>query len=452
VVNGSGTDETGVLEGFTITAGNAQGSWLDFMGGGMYNDNGNPTLTDCTFRDNWATRGGGMYNGNNCRPMLTGCTFVGNIVLDEEGSFGGGMCNDGSSPVLNNCIFTRNLADVLIPDHGGGWGGGMFNDDHSSPTLTNCIFSENTALCSGGGMTNRHISSPTLNNCTFTGNLAKGQYGRWGEGGGMFNDNSCPALTNCIFTGNAAGRRGGGITSFFSGPAITNCSFSGNIAEDKGGSIYNFESSITIANCTFSGNAAGSCGAGICNVGSDATLSNCILWGDTAAQGSEIYLALSIDYYGEQPSTIDVDYSDVDGGAAGVYVGTDCTLNWGTGNIDASPLFRDSDGDDDILGTEDDNLRLFTDSPCIDAGDPNYIAEPNEADLDGKPRVLVTLQAKAIGLPVISGSPKNITLLTSNQTASFLRAKLNLRNSQSMSNSRLLRPDSPAKMFSPSLR
>jgi len=31
---------------------------------------------------------------------------------------------------------------------------------------------------------------------------------------------------------------------------------------------------------------------------------------------------------------------------------------------------------------------LLPSSPCIDAGDPNYVAEPNETDLDGKPRVI----------------------------------------------------------------
>jgi hypothetical protein len=30
---------------------------------------------------------------------------------------------------------------------------------------------------------------------------------------------------------------------------------------------------------------------------------------------------------------------------------------------------------------------LLADSPCIDAGDPNYVAEPNETDIDGQIRV-----------------------------------------------------------------
>ena len=36
----------------------------------------------------------------------------------------------------------------------------------------------------------------------------------------------------------------------------------------------------------------------------------------------------------------------------------------------------------------DGDYHLLTDSPCIDAGDPAYVPVPNEADLDGQPRVL----------------------------------------------------------------
>jgi hypothetical protein len=34
------------------------------------------------------------------------------------------------------------------------------------------------------------------------------------------------------------------------------------------------------------------------------------------------------------------------------------------------------------------DYHLLPDSPCINTGDPNYVPEPNETDLDGKPRVI----------------------------------------------------------------
>jgi len=51
----------------------------------------------------------------------------------------------------------------------------------------------------------------------------------------------------------------------------------------------------------------------------------------------------------------------------------------GLGNISADPLFVDLDNGD---------YHLLEDSPCINTGDPNYIAEPNETDLDGNPRII----------------------------------------------------------------
>jgi hypothetical protein len=64
VVTGSGTDATAVLDGFTITAGNANGTGIYRYGSGMYNDQGSPTVENCTLRNNWASSaaGGGMYN------------------------------------------------------------------------------------------------------------------------------------------------------------------------------------------------------------------------------------------------------------------------------------------------------------------------------------------------------------------------------------------------------
>jgi predicted outer membrane repeat protein len=51
----------------------------------------------------------------------------------------------------------------------------------------------------------------------------------------------------------------------------------------------------------------------------------------------------------------------------------------GTGNIDTDPCFAEANNGD---------YHLRAGSLCINAGDPNYVAAPNEVDLDGKERVL----------------------------------------------------------------
>jgi hypothetical protein len=188
IVTGSGTNDTAVLDGFIITAGNANGSDLYHRGGGMYNDNGSPTLTNCIFSSNLAILGGGMGNDNFSNPTLTNCTFSGNRAgMDGQG---GGMANRSSSPTLINCTFSGNSA---------GWdGGGIWNYNSSNPTLTNCLFIGNSPDHNGGGVNNWLNCSPTLTNCTFSGNSA-------GYGSGMANWENCsPTLTNCIFWGNTS--------------------------------------------------------------------------------------------------------------------------------------------------------------------------------------------------------------------------------------------------------
>ncbi len=94
----------------------------------MYNNNSDPTVTNCTFFANsipvGGDAGGGMYNSGG-NPAVANCTFSGN-----EAYAGGGMCNESSTPAVMNCTFSGNTADV---------GGGMSNFN-SSPTVTNCIF------------------------------------------------------------------------------------------------------------------------------------------------------------------------------------------------------------------------------------------------------------------------------------------------------------------------
>ena len=62
--------------------------------------------------------------------------------------------------------------------------------------------------------------------------------------------------------------------------------------------------------------------------------------------------------------------------------------SFGEGNIDENPQFVDMLGMDYRTGTEDDDLRLSSTSPCVDAGDPNYVPEPDETDLDGNRRII----------------------------------------------------------------
>jgi predicted outer membrane repeat protein len=315
VVTGSGTEPNTLLDGFTISGGNATGDDLDSQGAGMLNFNGSPTVTNCIFTENTSIDiGGGMYNYYY------------------------------SSPTVTYCIFKDNHADK--------YGGGMDNDAYCSPTVIACTFNGNTST-NGGGIDNYFYCNPTVTDCTFSNNSAT-------IGGGMSNWSSSPMVTKCTFIGNMSAESGGGIYNNASGPTLTNCIFVGNTVTLTGGGMYNYNSSPIVNNCTFSRNTASQYGGGIYNRGdSYPVITNVILWDNTAPTGAEIY------NYSET-SIPTVNYSDVQG-------------SWeGAGNLDSDPLFADPGTGDFHLKSEAGRWDPATQawvldavtSPCIDAGNP----------------------------------------------------------------------------------
>jgi hypothetical protein len=191
-------NNTAILDGFTITAGNADGlTEPTGIGGGMFNEHGSPTVNNCRFINNYGIKGGGMYN-NNAAPTLTNCSFLGNTSETGGGIYNNAPMGSPSSPKLTNCSFSNNTATSA--------GSGIFNYG-SSPLVTNCSFSQNTGNNSAGGMYNLN-NNPTLTNCIFWGNT----------GAAVYNNTSNATLTNCSFSGNTIG-----ISNLTANPTLTNC-------------------------------------------------------------------------------------------------------------------------------------------------------------------------------------------------------------------------------------
>jgi hypothetical protein len=171
--------ETTVLDGFTITGGNAV-SGAEHDGGGLF----------CN----------GAGSGKECSPTLRNLRFSGN-----HATVGGAIFNSGnggtSSPTLSNVTFSGNSAQS---------GGAMANyglgaTGRSNPTLSNVSFSGNSAT-QGGAITNNSISGtskPTLVNVTFSGNSATtgSAIYNYAFSGGI----SAPSLHNVILWGDTGG-------------------------------------------------------------------------------------------------------------------------------------------------------------------------------------------------------------------------------------------------------
>jgi len=317
-------------------------------------------ISNCTITGNFAADGGGICCDVQSSPTLVNCAIV-----ENAGQLGGGMsCWWNSNPRLTACTFNQNRSQDK--------GGAMYNFE-SNPELTNCTFSGNRAI-DGGGMFNALNSHPILTNCVFTGNWVwPPPPPRWeGHAGGIHSKNRDKVLTDNAFTADTTYLSGAGVYNENSSPTLTNCIFSGNSAYQDGGGMWNGNnSSPTLINCAFSQNLAGRTTGGVFNeVSSSPVLANCILWGNT-------------------DSGRPTEPAQIQGGTP--VINYCCVQGWtgrlgGSGNIRDDPLFKDPDGPDDIVGTQDDDLRLSAGSACIDAGDNTAIPSGVVTDLSGNPR------------------------------------------------------------------
>ncbi|MFO7538607.1 MAG: choice-of-anchor Q domain-containing protein, partial [Chloroflexota bacterium] len=256
VVFANDTGDTTVLDGFTITAGSADGSNPHRQGGGVYNQSGDATLANLLFIGNQATSsGGGMYIHSGS-PSLTNIIFNNNRATDNDWGRGGGLFILTGSSTLTHVQFINNQANRS--------GGGLVLFlSGSNPTLTHVVFHGNQAILgSGGGMYNDN-GQYTLVDVHFINNSAN-----WGGGlyaGGSFTNGSS-VMTNVTFIGNQAANGGGGMANWWPDHVLTNVIFSGNRAGNFGGAIYN-SSNIILTNVTFSGNKTDGEGGALYNEG-----------------------------------------------------------------------------------------------------------------------------------------------------------------------------------------
>jgi len=276
VVTANGVATTAVLDGFTITAGQAD----------------HPTETNFPQRS-----GGGLY-AKLGSPTLTNIDFYGNSTVGLSG-------------------------------------GAHFVD--SQATLTNVIFSGNRGDLAAGGLGCTQASLITLNNATFSDNEAGGGAGGLMPAAGCKLSGNRVTVSNNRVT-NPSAVWGGGIMVFQYGTlTLTNAIVADNHSTTGGGGIFVQDSLVTLVNVTLADNGTNaSSGGGIYLTGSSAvTTTNSIVWGNTAV-GQPNTAANNLSYVGL--STHIVSHSLLEGsggsGSWNGFMGTD-----GGNNLDANPNF-----------------------------------------------------------------------------------------------------------------
>ena len=261
-------------------------------------------------------------------------------------------------------------------------GGAIYCYNNSSPSITNCVVKNNSAVFGGGIACANSETRPKITNCNITANAALV------GGGGFYLNASSPIIKNCIISGNLA-PNGGAIYSHNAGnPVIVNCTISGNVASSSAGAIYCYKSS-------------------------NLTISHSILWGDTAMNASEILVGNL-----GAATSIRIAHCDIQGGDQNIICDTDCTVDWGQGNIDIDPHFVQPGHIDNNGSYVEGDYHLLGGSPCIDAGDPGFVAGPDETDIDGNPRILgeiIDLGVDEVIVAEVKITPKALNLTSSRE-------------------------------------
>lgn len=333
--------------------------------------------------------------------------FHSNLDIEYSGVYSGsGIRVDRSSMRVSNTVFQNNIGyGILTTDGGALFVGCTLRGDHlasnGSASFVECDFfdglytmisvfgvnhfercliqghqGEGEAFYAGDGQT-------TLNNCVISDNHAGGIKGRGlvllndttisDNRSGIGMDGGRLEARHCKVSGNR-----GAISVSSSTALLEDCLIADNYTSQF---ILVASGRLDLVNCTLARNLNGDrdrpgfMAAYNSLSPSLITMTNTILWGGDEFSPEPDSLLREF----PSGSSYVVNHSIIQGwsGAMG-----------GEGNTGVSPQFADPDGLDDSPDNEDDDFRLAAGSPGINAGDPKFVPDGDETELEGHGRVL----------------------------------------------------------------
>ncbi|RMF32625.1 MAG: hypothetical protein D6759_08050, partial [Chloroflexi bacterium] len=315
-----------VLDGLVVTNGNAaslggyrSGSYDYDAGGGIYINQAEALIANCTIISNAApsgTGGGVFLFESNAR-------LENSRILSNTAAWGGGMRAIAQSPTIRRNRFQGNTAS---------FGGGLFLM-WSSATVEDNVFQGNEAN-DGGAV---YLSGDAS---TLVGNLILENRGNYGAGIGINVGGKPAVISGNVILSNTAGIRGGGVIIRYNDSALYNNVIARNTTQQEGAGVYVRDAAPILVHNTIAQNRGGD-GAGVhLGAGANAALTNTILVshtvGITVAAGSTATLQATLWGSGAWAN-------GDDWGGAGVVL-------TGTVNLWGDPAFVDPDGGDYHLG------------------------------------------------------------------------------------------------------
>ncbi|MEM6345743.1 MAG: T9SS type A sorting domain-containing protein [Bacteroidota bacterium] len=263
---GSAIDNTTIIDGFTISGGQADSISTDLLytsGAGVFCE-GAPLIRNCSITDNFAANlGAGMLVNNSDAGgiRMESCRFFAN----KTDQAGGGLMITGTGTTRSyiiDCAFENNISVRT---------GGGASIENASIEIHSSLFKDNTADLFGGGailFTTDNDIKYFIDSCVFENNLST-------LGGGLFIEPQASFVSNIIqnsrFSNNKAQLispgffpSGGGVQIFYDPVGsrdtsiIRACIFEGNEAESTGGGLYFVGLGVNtyslVDSCTFQAN------------------------------------------------------------------------------------------------------------------------------------------------------------------------------------------------------
>ena len=392
------------------------------------------TVSECVFSDNSARyNAGGLTIGNATTATVSDSIFLRNEV--PSGQRGGLSC-EALVATIQRCRFEGNSAeggpggasilsddgsfiDCDFIDNSAGWAAAIYclrgnirismcrfqgNISESAGTLlsnanttiTESGFRNNTAS-DGAAMafgSSSNVNTHVVSNCSIFDNIAAQ------DGGAIRVFRANAFILHSDINDNIAGNNGGAISATYADIDIQNCSIVANYAGNDGGAIFTDRSEMAIAQNVISGNVANRNGGAMYFNRVAPRVINCTVIANRALYGGGVYVReytepffrnsifwWNSDSFGQRVSS-QIWYADE---IEDPDLANCCIQNWiptfgGTGINSRNPRFVDLDGRDDIIGTQDADVRLLPNSPCIDAGNNFVLSGLIREDFGGWPR------------------------------------------------------------------
>ncbi len=280
--------------------------------------------------------------GETSRAVLTGFTLTGGagtVMYSSDTysySYGAGILSMGASPTITRNVITRNVAPYSREEIEVDIGGARY-------------ITYRYEWSSGGGI--YASGSATITQNVIYGNAAE-------TGGGIYASGSATVTNNLIYNNSSV--QGGGV--YIDAGLLLNNTIVGNDCDLEpeaglGGNVYasfGYDyTRLTVAN----------------NIVCSAKSGGGLFW--TYASGDVIRYN---NVWGNTP----VDYVTRDLRTNEAIYGGQAEWTGRNGNISSDPVF---------VSSWSTRYRLDAGSPCISAGDPDFVPRPGETDIDGDPRV-----------------------------------------------------------------